>query len=484
MTAIRLRINGAAVADDVPPRLSLADFLRERRNLTGTHLGCEHGVCGACTILVDGEPARSCLMLAVACDEREITTIEGFSGDRGDRCAAAEFSPAPRTAMRVLHAGNADHRARPDPARNARGRSVRSARGSPAISAAAPAIPTSSPQLPRRRRSWAGRRPMPDDRFGVGASLLRREDDRHLHGRGQFVADIKLPGTMDVAFVRSPHAHARIRSISVPPEARGRVFTAADLPRVKPIRVVSHSTGAKSPPWPPLATDKVRYVGEAIAACIAPSRGEAEDLANAVSVDFEILDAVVDAPRDMRGSRHPVHEQWGDNLYIEHVLAGRRHRRRGARGRCDGDPRISHAAAVGRAARMPWRARLSRLSPRRGRGLCLDPDAAYRARRIGRDPRSRGALHPRRRARCRRRVRAQGPALPGRNHPCGIGIGARSPGALDRGPQRASADHRAYPRPSLQGHRLRRPARPHSRRRRRDRRRCRRLRAVAAGALS
>jgi carbon-monoxide dehydrogenase small subunit len=82
MTAIRLRINGAGVADDVPPRLSLADFLRERRNLTGTHLGCEHGICGACTILVDGEPARACLMLAAACDEREITTIEGFSGDR------------------------------------------------------------------------------------------------------------------------------------------------------------------------------------------------------------------------------------------------------------------------------------------------------------------------------------------------------------------------------------------------------------------
>ena len=81
MTAIRLRINGDQVADDVPPRLSLADFLRERRNLTGTHLGCEHGVCGACTVLVDGEPARACLMLAVGCDEREIRTIEGFAGD-------------------------------------------------------------------------------------------------------------------------------------------------------------------------------------------------------------------------------------------------------------------------------------------------------------------------------------------------------------------------------------------------------------------
>jgi carbon-monoxide dehydrogenase small subunit len=82
VTAIRLDINGVAVADDVPPRTSLADYLREARNLTGTHLGCEHGVCGACTILVDGEPVRSCLTLAVACEGRDVRTIEGFPGDR------------------------------------------------------------------------------------------------------------------------------------------------------------------------------------------------------------------------------------------------------------------------------------------------------------------------------------------------------------------------------------------------------------------
>jgi carbon-monoxide dehydrogenase small subunit len=82
MTQIRLRVNGKTVVDDVPPRLSLADFLRERRNLTGTHLGCEHGVCGACTILIEGEPARACLTFAVACDGREIRTIEGFADDR------------------------------------------------------------------------------------------------------------------------------------------------------------------------------------------------------------------------------------------------------------------------------------------------------------------------------------------------------------------------------------------------------------------
>jgi aerobic carbon-monoxide dehydrogenase small subunit len=81
MTALRLTLNGAAVADDVAPRLTLADYLRDRHNLTGAHLGCEHGVCGACTVLVDGEPARACLMLAAACDERAVATIEGLAGD-------------------------------------------------------------------------------------------------------------------------------------------------------------------------------------------------------------------------------------------------------------------------------------------------------------------------------------------------------------------------------------------------------------------
>ena len=163
---------------------------------------------------------------------------------------------------------------------------------------------------------------MPNDAWGVGASLLRREDERHLHGRGEFVSDIKLPGTMEVAFVRSPHAHARIRGITAPPESKGRVFTAADLPQIKPIRVVTQTAGAKSPAWPPLATDKARYVGEAIAACIAATRGEAEDLAALVSVDYEVLDAVVDPLRDMRGSPSLVHEQWGDNLYLERSLEG------------------------------------------------------------------------------------------------------------------------------------------------------------------
>ena len=81
MTRLRFRLNGADLAEDVASRLSLADLLRERHNLTATHLGCEHGVCGACTVLIDGEPARSCLTLAVACDECEVDSLEGLAAD-------------------------------------------------------------------------------------------------------------------------------------------------------------------------------------------------------------------------------------------------------------------------------------------------------------------------------------------------------------------------------------------------------------------
>ena len=78
---VRMTVNGTAVVAEVEPRLQLADFLREHLSLTGTHLGCEHGVCGACTIELDGAPARSCIAYAVACDGAEVRTIEAFDAD-------------------------------------------------------------------------------------------------------------------------------------------------------------------------------------------------------------------------------------------------------------------------------------------------------------------------------------------------------------------------------------------------------------------
>jgi len=79
----RVKVNGRSHERVVDARLTLADFLRSELGLTGTHLGCEHGVCGACTVLVDGQSARSCLMFAVQANGREITTVEGLTPEGG-----------------------------------------------------------------------------------------------------------------------------------------------------------------------------------------------------------------------------------------------------------------------------------------------------------------------------------------------------------------------------------------------------------------
>ena len=81
--ATRVTVNGKAHARIVESRLTLADFLRHELGLTGTHLGCEHGVCGACTVLVDGQSTRACLMFAVQANGRDVTTVEGLTPDSG-----------------------------------------------------------------------------------------------------------------------------------------------------------------------------------------------------------------------------------------------------------------------------------------------------------------------------------------------------------------------------------------------------------------
>jgi carbon-monoxide dehydrogenase small subunit len=92
-------VNGRRYGSTVEPRLTLADFLREKCGLTGTHLGCEHGACGACTVLLDGQAVRSCLIFAVQVDGQEVTTVEGMAGEAGED---GELSPV-QAAMRECH---------------------------------------------------------------------------------------------------------------------------------------------------------------------------------------------------------------------------------------------------------------------------------------------------------------------------------------------------------------------------------------------
>ncbi|MBM3487242.1 MAG: xanthine dehydrogenase family protein [Alphaproteobacteria bacterium] len=158
--------------------------------------------------------------------------------------------------------------------------------------------------------------------FGVGASLKRKEDGRHLRGKAKFVADIQMPGALETAFVRSPHAHARIKAIRVPDDARDRVFTAADFPSLKPIRAVPSIPSFKASNHHPFPTDKVRFVGEAIALCLGETRAAAEDLAERVEVEYEELPAVSEMTAALAPDTVRVHDGWADNAFVERTIQG------------------------------------------------------------------------------------------------------------------------------------------------------------------
>jgi aerobic carbon-monoxide dehydrogenase large subunit len=151
---------------------------------------------------------------------------------------------------------------------------------------------------------------------GIGASVPRKEDDRFLRGRGQYVADFRIPGTREVVFVRSPVAHARLRSVTIPQKHKSAVFTAEDLTGIKPIRAATSVSGFKHSREPILAAGKMRFVGEIIAACVGRSRAEAEDIAASVEPEFDELPAVVDMQEARKASAPLVHDDWSDNIFV------------------------------------------------------------------------------------------------------------------------------------------------------------------------
>src|ERR1043165_708730 len=155
------------------------------------------------------------------------------------------------------------------------------------------------------------------NKTGVGARLRRKEDARFLHGRGQYIGDIRLPRMREVAFVRSPVAHARLTGVRIPDHLRPSVFTAQDLVDVRAIRAVSPLPGFQVSEQPPLVTDKIRHVGELIAMCVADTRAEAEDIAAQVVVEYEELPAVVDMLKAQEPGSVLVHDTVKRNIYLE-----------------------------------------------------------------------------------------------------------------------------------------------------------------------
>ena len=159
-----------------------------------------------------------------------------------------------------------------------------------------------------------------------GASIKRREDPRLITGKGQFVDDVRLPGTLHAAFVRSPHAHARIRSIDAGAAKKLKgvvaVYTGKELVAsgVKPIPVGWLIPNMKVPAHHPLAVDRARYMGDAVAVVIADSPYVARDAAELVEVDYEPLPVVADPAKAVQRGASAVHDEAADNVCFKWQL--------------------------------------------------------------------------------------------------------------------------------------------------------------------
>jgi len=319
---IQLSVNGKAVEKEVETRKNLADFLRHDLSLTGTHVGCEHGVCGSCTVLYNGEPARSCLMLAVQADQAEVVTVEGLAahGELSSLQRAFKQHHALQcgfctpgfliTASGLLKKRQALNEA--DVRKAISGHLCRCTGYQNIVHAI---IEASGGVLEEKVPHEAPRSPA--SAF-IGARVERAEDEELLTGKGVFVDDIDFSGMLHAHIVRSTHAHAKILRIDseaakqIPGVAD--VVTFRDLGEVRKFPLTIPHPNLKPLTELPLAKDRVRYVGEPVAVVVAASRQIAEDAAALVLVDYESMVACVDIENALSADAALVHESESNNV--------------------------------------------------------------------------------------------------------------------------------------------------------------------------
>jgi len=319
---IQLSVNGKAVEKEVETRKNLADFLRHDLFLTGTHVGCEHGVCGSCTVLYNGEPARSCLMLAVQADQAEVVTVEGLAahGELSSLQRAFKKHHALQcgfctpgfliTASGLLKKRQALNEA--DVRKAISGHLCRCTGYQNIVHAI---IEASGGALEEKVPHEAPRSPA--SAF-IGARVERAEDEELLTGKGVFVDDIDFSGMLHAHIVRSTHAHAKILRIDseaakqIPGVAD--VVTFRDLGEVRKFPLTIPHPNLKPLTELPLAKDRVRYVGEPVAVVVAASRQIAEDAAALVLVDYESMVACVDIENALSADAALVHESESNNV--------------------------------------------------------------------------------------------------------------------------------------------------------------------------
>ena len=350
---VTMTVNGEEVTRDIEPRLLLVHFVRDHLGLTGTHWGCDTSNCGTCVLWMDGEPVKSCTVLAAMADGRTIRTVEdlerdgeldpiqqGFMQCHGLQCGFC--TPGMLMTARWL----LDHD--PDPSeatiREAISGQFCRCTGYENIVRVG-ALGGGAPRGREPSRGGAGMTatrlrttevPLSEAGNPIGfGRMLRKEDARFLRGQGNYIDDIQLPGMLHGAILRSPYAHARIVSIDT---------SAAEAhPKVKAV-ITGATLEGLGLAWMPtlsndvqavLATDKVRFQGQEVAFVVADDRYAARDALELIDVDYEPLDPVVDARRaldddapvirdDIEGKsdNHIFDWESGDAAQCDEVFAG------------------------------------------------------------------------------------------------------------------------------------------------------------------
>jgi 4-hydroxybenzoyl-CoA reductase subunit alpha len=313
---ITLKVNGEKHSVAVQDGETLLDVLRDKLRLTGTKKGCNHGVCGACTVLIDGEPKNSCLLLAVSCENVHVTTIEGIAHQ-------GRLHPLQRAFINhgavqcgfcspgMILGAYALIESRPNPSDE----EIKQALSGNLCRC------TGYVRIIEAIRNWEKCKdteesplyPQDLDRFvTVGKSLPRVDAADKVTGRAKYTADLSFQNMLHGKILASPIAHGLIKSIDTS-KAEGLagvklVLTAKDVPDitygVNPPRYDEHV----------LARDKVRHVGDEVAAVIAVDEDTAARALALIKVEYEELPAVFDPLAAIKEDAPQIHDRYKNNI--------------------------------------------------------------------------------------------------------------------------------------------------------------------------
>jgi 4-hydroxybenzoyl-CoA reductase subunit alpha len=313
---VSLHINGRVENLEIAPQKTLLEFIRDDLQLTGTKCGCEDGTCGTCTVLLNGSPVRSCLLLAAEVQGQEIVTIEGLAdGEKlhpvqeafvkygGTQCGFC--TPGMILTAKAL----LDKNLSPTEKEIRQAISGNLCRCTGYTKIVEAVMAASGQRTPALQKEGA-----PSDYFVVGKRVSRTDSVPKVRGEIKYSADLSLPGMLHAKVLRSPYAHARIRNIDT--------SRAEKLPGVRAV-----ITGKDAIPYrwgvfgytrdmQLLPTDKARFVGQEVAAVAATSEEIAQEAVDLIKVEWEPLPHVLDAEQALLEGAPQLHDDKPGNVSV------------------------------------------------------------------------------------------------------------------------------------------------------------------------